>query len=98
DAVLIDFTAEWCLNCKTLEKTVLESSSVLERLDAGGVRAIKVDLTGNNEPGRALLKRFDRLTIPLVVILDRDGREIFKSDAYTPSQIIRALNEARGAR
>ena len=95
DVVLIDFTAEWCLNCKTLEKTVLESSSVLERLDAGGVRAIKVDLTGNNEAGRALLTSYARLTIPLIVILAPDGREVFKSDAYTPSQITRAIDEAR---
>ncbi len=98
DAVLIDFTAEWCLNCKTLEKTVLESSSVVERLDAGGIRSLKVDLTGNNDAGRALLKSFGRLTIPLVVILAPDGREVFKSDAYTPSQIARALDEARTLR
>ncbi len=98
DGVLIDFTAEWCLNCKTLEKTVLESGSVLERLNQGGIRAIKVDLTGNNESGRALLKSFNRLTIPLVVILAPDGREVFKSDAYAPAQITRALDEARGGR
>ena len=94
DAVMIDFTAEWCLNCKTLEATVLESDAVAGRIERGGITPIKVDLTGNNEAGRALLKRFDRLTIPLLVVMSPDGRVIFKSDAYTPSQVERALDEA----
>ena len=94
DAVMIDFTAEWCLNCKTLEKTVLESSSVLARLKAGGIQSVKVDLTGNNIDGRELLKQYDRVTIPLLVILDSDGKEIFKSDAYTPSEVVEAIDEA----
>ncbi len=94
DAIMIDFTAEWCLNCKTLEKTVLESSSVLARLKAGGIQSVKVDLTGNNIDGRALLKKYDRVTIPLLVILDPDGNEIFKSDAYSPSEVVKALNDA----
>ena len=94
DAVLIDFTAEWCLNCKTLEKTVLESSPVIAQLKAGGIQPIKVDLTGNNEAGRALLRSHDRVTIPLLVILAPDGTEIFKSDAYTPSQVVDAIKRA----
>ena len=91
---MIDFTAEWCLNCKTLEETVLESSSVLARLKAGGIQSVKVDLTGNNIDGRELLKQYDRVTIPLLVILDSDGKEIFKSDAYTPSEVVEAIDEA----
>lgn len=34
-AVLLDFTADWCLNCKTLEKAVLEHPRVASRLGAG---------------------------------------------------------------
>ncbi len=94
DVVMIDFTAEWCLNCKTLEKTVLESSSVVARLQAGGIRTIKVDLTGNNAEGRELLKKYDRVTIPLLVILAPDGHEIFKSDSYTPALVLDAIQQA----
>lgn len=94
--VIIDFTAEWCLNCKTLENTVLESDSVVNRIEDGAITAIKVDLTGNNTQGRDLLKSYGRVTIPLLVILDRNGREIFKSDAYTPGQVTEALSRAAG--
>jgi len=82
------------LNCKTLEKTVLESSSVVARLQAGGIRTIKVDLTGNNAEGRELLKKYDRVTIPLLVILAPDGHEIFKSDSYTPALVLDAIQQA----
>ncbi|MSR42062.1 MAG: DUF255 domain-containing protein, partial [Phycisphaerales bacterium] len=57
DVVVMDFTAEWCLNCKALESTVLHSKAVAELLNSDGVTPIKVDITGNNEQGNAALKR-----------------------------------------
>lgn len=98
DAVLIDFTAEWCLNCKALKKTVLESDAIVKRLEAGDIRAIRVDLTGNNPVGRALLKHYDRVTIPLLVVIAPDGREVFKSDTYTRSQVLTAIEAATNTR
>ncbi|MHC4832557.1 MAG: protein-disulfide reductase DsbD family protein [Planctomycetota bacterium] len=97
DVVVLDFTAEWCLNCKALESSVLALPSVADRLNGDGVVAMKVDLTGNNEAGNELLRASGRLTIPLLVVLASDGREIFKSDAYTPQQVIDAIAEAKGA-
>ncbi len=96
DVVVLDFTAEWCLNCKTLEATVLSTARVADALNADGVVAMKVDLTGNNEAGNTLLREAGRLTIPLLVVLAPDGREVFKSDAYTPPQVLDAIAEARG--
>jgi len=96
DAVVLDFTAEWCLNCKTLEKTILESDAVAARLSSAGVTPIKVDLTGDNPQGRALLKRLDRLTIPLLVVLSPRGEEVFKSDTYTPAQVLQAIDAVQG--
>lgn len=94
--VVLDFTAEWCLNCKTLEATVLSQPAVAAEMNSPGVVSMKVDLTGNNEAGNALLRQSGRLTIPLLVVLAPDGREVFKSDAYTSAQVIDAINEARG--
>lgn len=95
DVVVLDFTAEWCLNCKTLEATVLATKQVAAALNGDGVVAMKVDLTGNNEAGNALLRESGRLTIPLIVVLAPDGTEIFKSDAYTPRQVLDAIAQAK---
>ncbi len=96
DVVVIDFTAEWCLNCKVLEATVLNQPGVARELNGKNVTAIKVDLTGNNGPGNELLKSFDRITIPLLVVLDSQGNVVFKSDTYGPQQVLDAIAKARG--
>ncbi len=93
--VVLDFTAEWCLNCKWLEKNVLQQANVVQRLNGDGVVAMKVDLTGRNETGNRLLKQVGRVAIPLLVVFAPDGREVFKSDVYTAGQVINAIDQAR---
>lgn len=94
--VVMEFTAEWCLNCKALEQSVLRDSRVVKLLGSDSVAAIKVDLTGNNTVGNAMLRDVDRLTIPLLVVFSPDGREIFKGDYYTPDQVVQAVADAKG--
>jgi len=93
--VVIDFTAEWCANCKTLEALVLNLPSVSRELNADDVAAIKVDLTGNNEAGNALLKASNRVTIPLLLVYGRDGSVVLNASDYTPQQVVDAINAAR---
>ena len=95
NVVALDFTAEWCLNCKALEATVLHSSAVAKLLNGEGVTPIKVDITGNNDAGNEALKRAGRTTIPLFVVYAADGTEVFKSDAYTATQVIDAIEAAK---
>jgi thiol:disulfide interchange protein DsbD len=96
DIVVMEFTAEWCLNCKALEESVLRSDEVASLLNQDGITPIKVDLTGGNVAGNAMLKKVGRLTIPLLVIFSPDGSEVFKGDFYTVQQVLDAVREARG--
>lgn len=96
--VVIDFTAEWCANCKTLEALVLNLPDVSKELNADDVAAIKVDLTGNNTAGNALLKASNRVTIPLLLVYGRDGTVVLNASDYTPRQVIDAINAARAAK
>lgn len=92
-AILMDFTAEWCLNCKALEESVLRHPAVIERIETGSIVPMKVDLTsGGNDAGNAMLARMDRRTIPLLVIFGADGQPHFKSDFYTVEQVVEALD------
>lgn len=92
--VVLEFTAEWCLNCHALEQAVLHNERVVELLGRKEVAAIKVDLTGNNEPGNAKLLDAGRRTIPLLVVYSPGGEEVFKSDAYTVQQVVDAIERA----
>jgi thiol:disulfide interchange protein DsbD len=94
--VVLEFTAEWCLNCHTLEQAVLHRPQVVELFNADDVIPIKIDLTGNNPSGNAKLTEVGRRTIPLLIIYDRQGEEVFRSDAYTQAQVIQAVQTARG--
>ncbi|MEN8779794.1 MAG: cytochrome c biogenesis protein CcdA [Desulfobacterales bacterium] len=93
--VVMVFSAEWCLNCKALEQSVLTSASVVEQFTRKDVAPIKVDITGNNPQGKAKLQEIGHLTIPLLVVYSPAGKEIFKSDFYTVDQILAAVNKAR---
>ncbi len=93
--VVMEFTAEWCLNCKALEETVLATDEVASLLASPDVEPIKIDLTGNNTEGNAMLKAVDRHQIPLLVIFDPQGNEVFKGDFYTVTQVVEAVNAAR---
>jgi len=93
--IVMDFTAEWCLNCKALEQAVLYDPSVVEVLKREGVVPMKVDITSSdNEVGRAKLQSVGRVMIPLLVVFGPDGEEVFKSDAYTIRQVLDAVERA----
>jgi thiol:disulfide interchange protein DsbD len=92
--IMLDFTAEWCLNCKTLEATSLSQDEVVELTEVDAVIPMKIDLTGNNPDGRAKLAEENRLTILLIVIYGKDGVPVFKSDAYTGNQVVKAIKNA----
>lgn len=96
--VVMDFTAEWCLNCKALEESVLRSPRIVNRLNGDGVVPMKVDLTGANPPGKEMLVKQGRLTIPLLVVFDKGGQPVFKSDFYTVEQLDRSIDQALGIR
>jgi thiol:disulfide interchange protein len=96
--VVMEFTAEWCLNCKALEQGVLQTDRVASILNSDGVAPIKIDLTGNNIEGNNMLTAVQRRSIPLLVIFAPDGREVFKGDFYTIEQVVSAVEGAKNGR
>lgn len=93
--VLLDFTAEWCLNCKVLEEGVLHDRRIIDALARSDVLPMKVDITGNNPAGKAKLKEVGSLTVPLLLVFSPSGRLVFKSDFYTVDQVLEAIAQAQ---
>jgi thiol:disulfide interchange protein len=92
--VVMDFTAEWCLNCKALEEGVLHDPKIIDLLGAENILPMKVDITGNNPQGKAKLKEIGSLTVPLLVVFLPNGQSVFKSDFYTVDQVVGAIENA----
>lgn len=96
--VIQNFTAEWCLNCKVLEKTVLARDSVKSLLQAEDTVMIEVDLTGSNAAGEQALEDLGRTGIPTLVIYGPGLDEPWISSAYTVGQVVETIKRARKGR
>jgi thiol:disulfide interchange protein DsbD len=94
--VVLDFTAEWCFNCKALEKAVLRRDDVRAALTRPNVVTFKADLTARNAPGWDRLAALGRNGIPLIAISGPGLTTPFLSEAYTPAQVIDNTTAALG--
>lgn len=95
--VVVEFTADWCFNCKTLEVTVLDKPRVIERLAGKDVTALRVDLTSSsNARGWALLRDLGSTGVPLTAIYQPGENEPIKlTSFYTVNALLDAINGRR---
>jgi thiol:disulfide interchange protein DsbD len=98
DVIVLDFTAEWCLNCRALEEGVLNQPEVSSLLNSDDVVAMRVDLTGDNPEGKAKLKELDWIGIPLLAIFGPGVgyEDPLKFDTYTIGVVTEAIETAQG--
>ncbi len=71
--VFLDYTADWCANCKTNEKLFLETDTVRSALVDHNVLPMKVDMTNENAVMDKWLKKVGRSAIPAYAIVFPDG-------------------------
>ena len=98
--IALDFTAEWCVNCKALEKAVLGRDPAAPVLRSDDVVMVKVDLTNRNSPGWDLLRdEFNQAGIPTLAIYSQKNEESpWVANAYTGSQVVEAIERAKSVR
>jgi thiol:disulfide interchange protein len=66
--VFIDFTAEWCPNCKANEKLVLNTTRVAEAFKAKNVLTLKADFTDLDPAIGKWITKFNRVGVPVYVL------------------------------
>ena len=71
---MLDFSADWCISCKEMERFTFTDAKVQSRLK--DVVLLRVDVTEGTPDDAALLKRFRLFGPPGILFLDRQGREI----------------------
>jgi thiol:disulfide interchange protein DsbD len=66
--VFIDFTAEWCVNCKANEKLVLDTPAVSDALKAKKVVTLRADWTDFDAEIGTYIKKLGRAGVPVYVL------------------------------
>ena len=92
--VLMDYTADWCINCKVLEAASIEVQSVKQTLDKTGIVAVKADWTLPNDTIEQWLNKIGRKEIPAVAIYLPDGTHRLMPITFTAQDLVKALEEA----
>jgi thiol:disulfide interchange protein DsbD len=72
--VMLDFYADWCESCVTMDKTVFNQPSVKKAL--AGFVVLRIDLSGNKPEDDALLKHFHVIAPPTVLFFSNQGQEV----------------------
>ena len=97
ETVMVDFTADWCLTCRALEATVLNTSRVREVVRENGVRAVVADWGTKDPEIGALLDRLQgSRQIPFLAIFPAGKpQEVVRfSGPYTVDTLVEALEQA----
>ena len=80
--VLIDYYADWCVDCIRMEETTFSDPQVVDAL-ASRFLALQVDVTDPKDLDRKQLKtRFNVFGPPAVLFLDQNGNELENAHFY----------------
>ena len=96
--VIVDFTADWCMTCKTLEKFVLNTPKVRKAVEAGGIIPFKADWTHGaaDEEVTALMEQIGTKQVPMLAIFsaDKPNEPFVFYEAYSQTSLLEKLEEA----
>lgn len=95
--MLLEFTANWCPNCKFMEATVLTDERMRKLQARYGMELVRVDLTNANAYAVRLLDALGSKSIPLTALFpagDYANQPLVLRDVYSARTLEQALNEA----
>jgi thiol:disulfide interchange protein/DsbC/DsbD-like thiol-disulfide interchange protein len=94
--VLIDFTADWCPNCKANKRRAIDVDSVRQRIKETGTVMMIADFTDEDPVIASELQKFGQSAVPLVVVYPRNpaGEPMVLPTRLTEESVLEALDKA----
>lgn len=96
NTVMVDFSAEWCLTCKTNLKFSINRPEVARMVEQGHVVPMLADWTDGSEEIKQALAKLGSASIPVLAIYpaNRPTEPIVLKDLLTQQQVLDALKKA----
>jgi thiol:disulfide interchange protein DsbD len=69
----VDFYADWCVECKDMERDTFSDAEVRKLMSRASL--IKIDVTANDAKDREVLKEFELYGPPAMLFFGADGQE-----------------------
>ncbi|MGL4369874.1 MAG: thioredoxin family protein, partial [Spirochaetota bacterium] len=93
-AAVVIFTADWCPNCRAVEQTVLESTSIKNLFREKKITVFTADMTEPGTEAEALLRELGGSAIPFLAVFPAGkgfSHPLCLRDMYTREDIRKAL-------
>ncbi len=71
---MLDFYADWCVECKRMERNTFPDPAVMSLLSR--LRLLQADVTANDAIDQALMRSFGVIGPPAILFFDRNGEEM----------------------
>ena len=94
--VMVDFTADWCINCKAYKRLVLDRDPVLSRIQRDDVVVFEADTTSKTDPANDLMDDLGIAGIPHLAILGPGLASPLLSNSASGSEVVSRLDRAAG--
>ena len=93
--VMIDFYADWCVDCVKLERTTFANPEIVSFLERAVV--LQSDVTPNDELDKALMKHLGIIGPPAILFFGPDGNELKQYRLVGYSSPDKFMNHIRNA-
>jgi len=95
--VMVDFYADWCLDCKRMHRTTYKEASVIDALK--GWEIIEIDVTDTSDKSETVKQFFGVFGPPATLFFKADGIEktTLRQYGYMNEEVfLNIINQARG--
>jgi thiol:disulfide interchange protein len=95
--VFVDFTADWCLTCKTNERFAIDTPQVREAFSKQKAILLRADWTKGDPEITEILKNHGRAGVPMYLVYPRGGKDeqaMLLPELITSQTVLDALNKS----
>ncbi len=95
--VVVDWTADWCINCQAVDVAVLSREETQKAFVDSNALLLRADLSEDNPPATELNRKLGGEAIPVLAIFSpsRPEQPVVLRDIYSQARVIAEIQAAR---